>query len=223
MIIDYLTGAVSGLAAGFAFYKLAIMQIAKRTQDTQKQNALKKPVVIVLWLFLSVLLFTAVVWRGKGLFNAKSIEYLILIPILLNISAVDFLIRKVPNELLLLTLVVKIVFIAIALFNQQDLEDSLISPVIGLAVGFLLFSIPSLFKVYIGAGDVKLSAVIGFCLGYYLYLQAMILMSVILFVYLIFLLITKKGNVKTLTSMGPFLAFGAILTFLFPITEIIPR
>ena len=223
MLFDYLAGAALGLLAGFIFNRFAVMQIAKRTTDKQKQDALKKPIVVIGWMFVSALLFAAVIARQGGLIQAKTVEYLIYVSILLNIAAVDFLIRKVPNELLLLLLLAKSIFIAIDLFNRVPLKDSLVIPAIGLAAGLVLFSIPSLIKIPIGAGDVKLSAAIGFCLGYFLYFQSMALMSVMLLVYLAFLLITKKGSIKTLTSMGPYLAFGSVLTMLFPLTNTLAR
>lgn len=223
MLFDYLSGAALGLLAGFVFNRLAVMQIAKRTGDKQKQDALKKTVVIIGWMIFSALLFAAVIARQGGLLQAKTIEYLIYVSILLNISAVDYLIRKVPNQLLLLLMLTKSVFIVIDLFNKMPLQESLATPAIGLAAGLILFSIPSLIKIPIGAGDVKLSAAIGFCLGYFLYFQSMALMSVMLLVYLAFLLITKKGSIKTLTSMGPYLAFGSVLTMLFPLTNTLAR
>ena len=203
MLFDYLAGAALGLLAGFIFNRFAVKQIAKRTTDKQKQDALKKPIVVIGWMFVSALLFAAVIARQGGLIQAKTVEYLIYVSILLNIAAVDFLIRKVPNELLLFLLLAKSIFIAIELFNKVQLYQSLATPAIGLAAGLVLFSIPSLIKIPIGAGDVKLSAAIGFCLGYSLYFQSMALMSVMLLAYLAFLLITKKGSIKTLHPWVP--------------------
>lgn len=223
MLFNYLVGAVLGLLTGFIFNRLAVLQIAKRTREKQKQDSLKKPLVMIGWMFVSALLFVAVIARQDGQIQAKTVEYLIYVSILLNISVVDFLIRKVPNELLLLLLLTKSVFIAIDLFNRVPLKDSLVIPAIGLAVGLILFSIPSLIKIPIGAGDVKLSAAIGFCLGYFLYFQSMALMSVMLLAYLAFLLVTKKGSLRTLTSMGPYLAFGSVLTMLFPLANTLAR
>ena len=223
MLFNYVTGTVLGLLAGFVFNRLAIMQIAKRSKDPQNQNALKKPVVLIVWLIGSAILFNAIIYRQDGQISPKTIEYLIYVSVLLNISAVDFIIRKVPNELLLLLLLTKAIFVTVDLVNKVPLWNALVIPAIGLVVGLILFTIPSIIKISIGAGDVKLSAVIGFCLGYLLYFQSMALMSVMLLVYLAFLLITKKGSMKTLTSMGPYLAFGCVLTMLFPLTNTLAR
>ncbi len=216
-MLAYSIATVSGLFVGFAFSKLAIMQIAKRTEDTSKKDSLKKPAIMVLWMLLSAVLFAAVVWRESDLL--VRIEYAIYISVFLNIAVVDFLIRKIPNELLLVLFVSKIAFLLIALFNGVAFKESVFQHFISIAVGLLIFLIPSMFKFNIGAGDVKLSAVIGFCLGFHLFLQSMIVMAGILLAYLILLLVTKKGNLKTVTAMGPYLAFGAVLTMLFPIIE----
>ncbi len=226
-MLDYIIAAISGLFTGFIFWKLAIMQISKRTKDTIKQNALKKTYIPVLWMFISAAVFVLLVYLyakkyvpDKGFeYISTVVEFSIYIAIVFNIAAVDFTIRKIPNELLLALMVTKIVFAAISLVKGAPVFDTLLNPVIGFAVGFLLFSIPSMFKINIGAGDVKFSAVIGFCLGYYFFLQAMIIMAVILLVYLLFLLITHKGNLKTATAMGPYLAFGTVITMLFPLSE----
>lgn len=216
-MLDYSIAVALGLLAGFAFLKLAIMQIAKRTEDASKKDSLRKPVIMVLWMLLSAVLFAAVVWRESDLL--VRIEYAIYISVFLNIAVVDFLIRKIPNELLLVLLVTKTIFLTIALFSSVAFKEVVFQPLIGLAVGFFVFSIPSLFKLNIGAGDVKLAGVIGFCLGFYLFFQSMVVMAAILLIYLLVLLVTKKGNLKTATAMGPYLAFGAVLTMLFPIVE----
>lgn len=216
-VLDYLIAAALGLFAGFAFLKLAIIQIAKRTEGTRKKESLQKPLIMVLWMLLSAVLFATVVWRESDLL--VRIEYAIYISVFLNIAVVDFLIRKIPNELLLVLLVTKTVFLAIGLFSGVAFKEVVFQPLIGLAVGFLVFSIPSFLKLNIGAGDIKLAGIIGFCLGFYLFFQSMVIMAGILLIYLVFLLVAKKGNLKTATAMGPYLAFGAVLTMLFPIVE----
>jgi len=72
-----------------------------------------------------------------------------------------------------------------------------------------------------GAGDVKFAGVIGFAFGFYSFFQAMVLMGFMVLLYLLYLLITKKGNLKTATPMGPYLSLGLVLTMLFPLEKII--
>lgn len=213
-MLDYIIAIFAGLVAGFVFWKLAAAQIASRTKEHEKKNALNKTSVLISWMLLSAALFAAVIWRVPGI--AQRIEYMIYITFVLNIAVVDIVIRKIPNELLLALMITKIFFMIIAFTQGSPVKTVFLVPVVGLLVGFFLFSIPSMFKINIGAGDVKFSAVIGFCLGAYLFLQAMIIMSIILLMYLLFLIVTKKGNHKTATAMGPYLAFGTVATLLFP-------
>jgi leader peptidase (prepilin peptidase)/N-methyltransferase len=219
---DYIFGAIIGLAAGFAFNRLGIRQISKRTEDVNKQNALKKPAVIIAWLIISSIVFAAVIWRDKDILTR--IEYLVYISVILNIAAVDYLIRKIPNELLLVMLAVKMVFLVIALVKTpKDFVDILFMPAVGLVIASVVFSVPSMLHISMGAGDVKFAGVIGFCFGYLMFLQSMVIMAVILLFYLLYLLVTRKGNLKTAIAMGPYLAVGVVLTMLFPISGFLPK
>lgn len=219
MLVDYLIGSVLGVLTGFLFNRLAIKQVVKRSNDEIKQKQFKKPLMVILWILTTVLLFNAIIYRQGGLLNIKTIEYLVFIPALINIAAVDLLLRKIPNELLLLLLGVKVIFTIIELAQNGISIDLVFIPALGLFVAFLVFSIPSWFKISIGVGDVKLAGVIGFCFGIYMFFQAMVIMAVLILVYLVYLLISRKGNLKTATAMGPYLSVGIVLTMLFPITD----
>lgn len=98
-----------------------------------------------------------------------------------------------------------------------SIKQNLVMSLIGIAVSFLIFYIPKLVGLYMGNGDVKLSAVFGFALGFVGYIQAMVVMAVISVLLLLVLIITKKGNGKTKTPMGPALSIGAVLTVLLPL------
>jgi leader peptidase (prepilin peptidase)/N-methyltransferase len=139
-----------------------------------------------------------------------------------NIAAVDLAIRRIPNELLLILLIISLIRdIVEPIVNKEysEIKYNLIYAVIGIVGGFILFIIPSFLGVYIGNGDIKLSAVIGFSLGIVGYIQSMILMSLTMIIYLVILLITKKGGLKTKAPMGPSLAFGAVVSLLFPVLQ----
>jgi prepilin signal peptidase PulO-like enzyme (type II secretory pathway) len=42
-------------------------------------------------------------------------------------------------------------------------------------------------------------------------------MAVGLLVFLVYLIVTKKGSLKTSVPMGPYLSLGAVITVLFPV------
>lgn len=215
-MLEYFVAVILGLCAGFLFNRLAAVQIKKRTKSGEKPKDISKLSVVIPWMLISAALFAAIVWREDKWLTR--IELFIYTSVLLNIAGVDFKIRKIPNELLLVLLVAKTVFLSLALINGEPFKVVMLPSLLGLVVGFVLFFLPALLKVSIGAGDLKFSAVIGFCIGYQLFLQAMILMAVFVLTYLVYLLLTKKGNLKTVTAMGPYLAIGSVLTMLFPYT-----
>lgn len=218
-MLEYFVAVIMGLCAGFLFNRLAAVQIKKRTKSGEKPKDISKLSVVIPWMLISALLFAAIVWREDKWLTR--IELFIYTSVLLNIAGVDYKIRKIPNELLLVLLVAKTVFLSLALIDGEPFKVVMLPSLLGLVVGFVLFFLPALLRVSIGAGDLKFSAVIGFCLGYQLFLQAMILMAVFVLTYLVYLLLTKKGNFKTVTAMGPYLAIGSVLTMLFPYTAFV--
>jgi leader peptidase (prepilin peptidase)/N-methyltransferase len=69
----------------------------------------------------------------------------------------------------------------------------------------------------IGWGDVKYAGVVGFYIGLTGLFQAIMIMSISLGVFAIYLLLSKKGNLKTMAPMGPAFSLGFFVTILFPI------
>ncbi len=132
--------------------------------------------------------------------------------ICLCIGAVDWVSKKIPNPLLLALIINKAAFLAL-LRDSDAIKKSLV----GFAVASVIFAIPSLLKISVGAGDVKLAAVSGLYLGVGGFLQAMIIMAVLITIYGVYLKIRKLGGFRTKTAMGPYLAFGLICTLVFPV------
>lgn len=142
----------------------------------------------------------------------SKIEYSIVLLICLSLTAVDMAIKKIPNQLLLALIIVKLVSIAIN-FSQQEITQGLI----GLIIGYVIFVLPLGLKKFVGAGDIKFAAVIGMYLGYQGFFQAMLIMGILSVLLLVVLKITKRGGMKTNFPMGPFLAIGFLVSALFPI------
>jgi prepilin signal peptidase PulO-like enzyme (type II secretory pathway) len=127
-------------------------------------------------------------------------------------AAVDFTVKKIPNMLVLALIICKTVFLGL---NYSS--DELIKSIIGFAVACVVFLLPSLFGLSVGAGDIKFAAVTGLYLGITGFLQAMIIMAVLIAVYGFYIIITKKGSFKSKTSMGPYLALGMFCSLLYPV------
>lgn len=212
-----------GLVIGFLFYILAKRQIKVRIEkipslaDDYIPQLLNKKWVLPVWEIAFAGLYTASYFLFSD--NIASLIYsIIFISCSINIIFIDLAIRRIPNELLLTMLIASLAkFIAEPLIYEGSIKQNLILAVVGIICGFVLFSLPQKLGRYIGAGDIKLSAVIGFSLGVVGYLQAMIIMALIMLVYLVILLVTKKGNLKSFAPMGPALCVGSIISLLFPI------
>ena len=213
-----------GLVIGFLFYILAKRQIKVRIEkipslaDDYIPQLLNKKWVLPVWEIAFAGLYTA----SYLLFSENVVVLIyavVFISCSINIIFIDLAIRRIPNELLVIMLIASLArFIAEPLIYQEGtVKQNLTLAFIGIICGFVLFSLPQKLGKYIGAGDIKLSAVIGFSLGLVGYLQAMIIMALIMLAYLVILLATKKGNMKSVAPMGPALCVGSIISLLFPI------
>ncbi len=218
--------AVLGLIVGFLSLKIAKKQIAVRVEKIPELGEKFNPALLerkwipYFWVICFIVLYIVSLLTCSNLISL--IYTVIFIFCSFNIAAVDLAIRRIPNELLLILLLISIIrdiVEPIVTKNTSDIKYNLIYALIGIVGGFVLYIIPSLFGIYIGSGDIKLSAVIGFSLGIIGYIQAMLIMAFIMFVYLVILLITKKGGLKTKAPMGPSLAVGAVFTLLFPFLQ----
>ena len=184
------------------------------TQESSKIEAVKNMAVIVAWVLLSGVLFAVTFLRYSE--TAARLEAVAYISVAIAIAIVDLDIKKIPNSSVLALLVIRTVAIVYAIATGVPIKETLIPSLIGLAAGFILYQLPMFFGIPIGTGDVKYSSAIGFCLGAFGYLQAALVMAAGLVVYLIYLVATKKGSLKTAVPMGPYLSLGVIITVLFP-------
>lgn len=213
-MIDALYGGALGILAALAFSRIAIFQIKQRTDETAKLEAVQNAAVTVIWVLLSGVLFAAAFVRFEE--TALRLEAIAYISIAISIGIVDLDIKKIPNSSVLALLIVRTAAIIYAIATGVPVKECLIPSLIGLAAGFILYQLPMFFGIPIGTGDVKYSAAIGYCLGAFGYLQAALIMAAGLIIYLIYLVATKKGSLKTAVPMGPYLSLGVIVTVLFP-------
>lgn len=140
----------------------------------------------------------------------QAIQIMVVVSAALLISIIDMKIRIIPNELVLLLFISSLFFAFASIKNQPILPHF-----IGLLIGVAFFSIPFLLKSNLGGGDIKYIAVMGFCLGFPDIVKAMMILSSVLLVWLIYIMISKKGGLKTKFAMGPFISIGFVATMFF--------
>ncbi|HAN20186.1 MAG: hypothetical protein A2Y15_09880 [Clostridiales bacterium GWF2_36_10] len=199
-----------GAVAGWLSMILCKYLVSVRVNGPLDHLLIRSIYAPIVWCISGVIGFAIIQSLGRGALQIT--EYITVFLICLCIGAVDFIIRKIPNQLLLTLILSKVVFLALN-FSKQEMQQSFL----GFAAACVIFTIPSLLKVNVGAGDIKLAVVTGFYLGIYGFLQAMIIMAITIAVYGLYIIIRHRGNLKTKTAMGPYLALGLISTLMFPL------
>jgi len=153
-------------------------------------------------------MLNSIVWlifiRLNGL-ESQTLEYMMLFSICIILSAVDISIKKIPNELVLMT-----IFVGGAFIITGQPITSIAMNVFGLLIGFIIFFLPAMIGKGAGWGDVKYAAAVGFCLGAYGIISAIMIMTFFLMIYACYLIIRGKGNLKSKVALGPFMASGFV-------------
>lgn len=223
--MEYVIFGIIGLVSGLVFYYLAVHHVKVRSEydNGQKLNVLKNKKFILLWMAMSMLLFILVAWRyfeNQQVVDAKEywdiVRVLVFTMFALNVSAVDILLRRIPNAILLGMIFLQIANIAVEITAGADAMDTIVTSLVGMVAAYIVFMLPAMLKLSVGAGDVKYSAVIGFTMGFYNYVEAMLVMAIVIFAFYVYLKVTKTGDIKTAAPMAPFLSVGTFVTLLFP-------
>jgi Flp pilus assembly protein protease CpaA len=206
-MIMYTVIILLGGLAGLGMEKIAIAMINKRVSQPVANRFSGSLTKTLLWAVTNALSWFLVVLIGG--INGKTIECILILSACLVITAIDITIRKISNEIILFILIVGVIFVFVN--NQVSSLDSHIG---GFALGFAMFCLPSMIGRGAGWGDVKFAAVLGFCLGIYDFLTAVIIMTLILLLYTGYIIAKRKGNLKTKIALGPFMAGGIILVMI---------
>lgn len=205
---------VLGALAGYLAFLISKRLIRSRTGALPVSLIISRKVSPIIWCAVSCAGYSLIYYANTAGGAYRKAEYAAVFTLCLCIGAVDWVIKKIPNSLLLALMSSKVAFLIIG-EDFTDVKKSLL----GFAAASIIFAIPVLFKLNVGAGDTKLAAVTGFYLGISGFLQAMIIMAVLITFYGIYLMIRKQGGFRTKTAMGPYLAFGLICTLIFPIVQ----
>ena len=207
--IKLLIGIISGVGCGIIsnFFEKALLKKRNLAYETDKKE---KGIITILAILVGC--FTVVNFN-----KIPEILYILLMLVAcILIFVIDLHHRIIPNEVLGLMLVAKL-FIGIPfLFGFTFVpEFNIISSLIGLTTGFIVFVIPAFIGKSVGAGDIKLAAVIGFCLGISGLLYSIVLMGCGV---LLYELIKERTSLKNamyeMIPMGPFMAVAMIVVML---------
>ena len=160
------------------------------------------------YLKLGLCLLNGAAWGLSGLLTGH-LTVAALISLLFStavlIAIIDIRIRIVPNELLLVMLILGIVFQA----TQFGLTAILVAALcmIGMMV-FFTFVAGMVGFDKVGAGDVKLAGAMGLALGYPNIISALIIMCAGFLLFSVIGLLIRKLTLKSMLPFAPFMMTG---------------
>lgn len=145
----------------------------------------------------------------------KSIKYLIFIYALFLISVIDFQEKKIPNQLVFFILAERTMFFIPEFIMYPDaIMSVLIISFTGMIISALIMLMCRfLGRGGLGAGDIKLFAVIGFMTGFQGALNIMFYSLFIASFICIILLVSRKAKIKQTVPMAPFIFCGTVIYF----------
>lgn len=148
----------------------------------------------------------------------KSIRMLCLIGGLVVVAKIDKRKAIIPNALLMLLLMIRVVTYVIECICIHDLlliEMLTISALAGGLLGGLIFFVAKLISPQgIGMGDVKLFAVIGLYIGQSSIFIAMILSLIVAMICGLYQVFRKRITMKDSITFGPYIAVGTIIVMM---------
>lgn len=132
---------------------------------------------------------------------------------LLPAAAVDYKVKKIPNQFLLASLIVRLAIYVVEFVQDVPtaifgLKEDVLGAVI---MGAFFFMISLIFKNSIGMGDVKLFALMGLYQGLSGVINSIFFSLVASFFVAVFLLLTKKKSRSDSIPFGPCILLGTLM------------
>jgi len=160
---------------------------------------------------VAVCILSAAVWALSA--GMQNLYAAVLISLLFGLSLltvlVDLKINVIPNELIL-ALAVSGVLFQITYYGFESLLTAIVCMLV-IAGLFTLIAVALGFSK-VGAGDVKLSGIMGLILGYPNIIAALTIMCVSLLIYTQIGLLTRKLTLRSMLPFAPFMMLGLITT-----------
>ncbi len=149
-------------------------------------------------------------------FSPEMIFYFLVLTVCEAVSVMDVHTRLIPNDLVLALMGLALLFGLPGCFGLPGwFHWRPMGALAGMLGCMLIFALPAAFSGKIGAGDVKLAAAMGFCMGLSGSLLAVVLMGICVLVFA--LAQNKVPMLQLLTAsipMGPFLALSMLTVLL---------
>ena len=164
----------------------------------------------VVFVSLLIALFNTF-YKEKNLIHC--LKLLTLVTCMLPIAAVDIKHKKIPNQFLIIALILRGGFFAAEwIFSPPTILNILKDSVIGaILIGVFFLLILLIFKNSIGMGDIKLFAIMGLYQGLWGAINSVFFSLMVSFLISVVLLITRIKKRKDTISFGPSILLGTII------------
>lgn len=213
-----LFAGIIGIIVGIGIYPGAKLIMIHKLQTRQLEYLVNK---LDRWsMRILIIVLNSLCWGIAGLFG-ESIFQILMVGALsscaIAFAFIDLRIHLIPNEMLLGMLAIGILYQTVQ-YGWKAMGIGLLGLIIAGAAFMILGLIIGLEKV--GAGDVKLVAVMAAVLGYPFMLYALLGMSVLLIGYIVIGISIGKLTHVTMFPFAPFMMAGQILALMMMVLPI---
>lgn len=203
------------LAAAAVWYQKAYIDSAKPKLG-EALKAHKKLFVVQSLAYIAMAVFLLAMQDIKQMHTDILIQNLLLWDGVVLLAVTDYKVKKIPNAVTLLLLLLRCFFMAWGIIVHHDsIKTTILYSLVGMLFGggFILICM-IISKGGIGAGDLKIFAVIGLYFGLPGLIQIMVYSLLLSALWAIGLLLTKKAKMKSTLPMAPFILTGLTVYYI---------
>ena len=218
-------GAIAGKIVNWANYRLTVTKKIISLDFFRKQKQYKENYFVILAnIIIYILILNKFGIQETFIANLELIKFLLLTPMLLTVSVIDYKLQIIPNRLTLT--IFEVGLITAFLYGISNIAITL-NMLLGMVAGVIIFLTITLVSKFIlgkdsiGLGDVKLIGAIGLFFGLTNIMVISIISFLIAAIVSIILLITKRKKIKEHLSFGPFIVLASFISMLVPFETII--
>ncbi|MBR5363376.1 MAG: prepilin peptidase [Oscillospiraceae bacterium] len=203
------------LAAAAVWYQKAYIDSAKPKLG-EALKAHKKLFAVMSLAYIGMAVYLLATRGQKQMPTDLVIQNLLLWDGVVLLAVTDYKVKKIPNAVTLLLLGIRCFFMAWGILVHHDsIKDTLLYSLVGMLFGggFILICM-IISKGGIGAGDLKIFAVIGLYFGLPGLVQVMLYSLMLSAFFAIGMLIFRKAKMKSTLPMAPFILVGLTVYYI---------
>ncbi len=202
-----------------AFFFVPVYQKLRSSDNKEEctgSKGIKNVILFTVFLLCDCMTLYRITSGGCKIYTALS--SVMLVNFMFIIAQTDIRRRIIPNRYLAFLMVLRTVFLFFPFGNTGMTVYTAVDAAAGITAGFLITLIMSLLsKKGLGAGDIKMFAVMGYFAGLSGILDILLYTCMFCFLFSVIFLVMKKCSLKSSIPMAPFAFAGTVLYFAFMI------